>query len=194
MANIYEVSNKIREKEGIFSASMLEDIFGKYEGRFDDLLDVEGLLEKIVKDLTEEDIFDGKFRDSDYSKKDWDSSQSLKGINVIPSNKKEGFCAKECIAIFSHPLREISSQPKSPFIPLINYWISCLKINEENLIIINGSDKIHTMRFLKNLITLSDSYSKGHNKQVFIVVVTKTGIELAFDYGKVDIDAKKYNL
>lgn len=195
MASIDEVINRIKENGGEFSAKILQEILGKYEGRFDDLLDVEGLLKRIASDLTDEDVFSRSSRNRDYPNSYWDSSEaSQKGFNLIPSNKK-GSCAKECITIFERPQRVLSlNQPESPFVDLINYWFSCHWKNEETLILINGSEEVDARILINCLITLSETYSKTHAKSVFIVVVTKTGIELAYDYGKLQMNISKYNL
>ena len=80
---------------------------------------------------------------------------------------------------FDKPRRKTESGFRGIMLEMAAYWFSCLKVNEETLILTSTWDNDIFEGQYKKII---DSYTKTHNKKVFIIEVGPTGFFPRYPY------------
>ena len=112
----------------------------------------------------------------------YESKYEGSSMNLIPSDKKVD-CHSFCLAIANKKFDKLRKGLDCGFrgimLELSAYWFSCLKVNEETLIITSSWDNDVFDEQYKKII---DNYTRVHNKNVIIIEFGPTGFFKRYPY------------
>ena len=151
--------------------------------KFEPSEQIGNILEDFSQERENRDKYDGSIEGRLNDMRDrYERRGSGTGINLYPSEHK-GACHNFCLAIatkkFDKPRRKTESGFRGIMLEMAAYWFSCLKVNEETLILTSTWDNDIFEGQYKKII---DSYTKTHNKKVFIIEVGPTGFFPRYPY------------
>jgi|GEM_PF-3623879 hypothetical protein len=183
------VIRQIRERGGNQTAEMLNRL-------------LEEIRHELGRDFNVKDFFDhllhryGGFEDryrmreeEEHPMEVWRTTDQGEVINVIPSAHTTSICAPFCLTIAGegftrmHPPRHIHRRMHLNFyhsiLKVSAYWLGCLSVNKETLILTPNWDATEFEKHYENLIA---NYVQVHHKKVFIVEVSKSGFIQRYPY------------
>lgn len=115
-------------------------------------------------------------------RKEYDWRDNRTYMNVVPAEHKSA-CFNFCLALANKPFErkrlDLDTGFRGLILDLCTYWFSCLKANEQTLILTTSWDiKLFEKLYKKTI----DSYTQTHNKRVYIVEVGPSGFFLRYPY------------
>jgi hypothetical protein len=183
----------IEKHGGIQTSQMLSRIFNDSNQEFGNNFDSKVFFDELYKlhnpiGENQNQNVNLKPRWNSSGKGNWGNNS----FNFIPTINPNGGCSTFCLALISlgfdgkgsgnrhnnqKRIQELSFD--EAILSLCQYWFSCLKINEENLLITSNWNQDKFVSKFQNLI---ESYTLNHDKKVFIVELTQLGPILRYPY------------
>lgn len=184
--NVKAVQQQIESLGGVQTSQMLSEIFIELNQEFGKDFNIE----RFFDDLWDRyNLLNDRWSREVNAKPNWNGNGTNNGYNVIPAINPNGICASFCITIITRGFQGSGPSAISrrynrlnfskAILLLCDYWFACLRINEENLLITPDWDQ---MTFENHYESVIESYTRNHNKKVFIIEVSKVGPILRYPY------------
>jgi len=178
-SSVQNVLQQIESTGGIQTAEILAKIFSQLNPEFGKAFDVDRFFVDVY------DKFDSSlYRGMEGSELPLEpkGNDIQRELNLIPSSEPNSLFATLCLAIIKggclgRPRPEITFS--RAFFLLCEYWFSCLKVNQENLLITPDWDP---SMFEKHYESIIEKYIERQHKKVFIVEISKSGPILRYPY------------
>jgi hypothetical protein len=183
------VIRQIRERGGNQSAEMLNRLLEEIRHEWGSEFIVTDFFDHLLRQYGG---FEDRYRireDEEDPLNIWQTTAPAEIINVIPSANAKSICAPFCLTIAAegftrmHPIRlihrRIHMNMCTSMLQVSAYWLGCLSVNKETLILTPNWDAREFENHYQNLI---ENYVHVHHKKVFIVEVSKSGFIQRYPY------------